>query len=136
MEYEELLEQAYANVKANTSGNNGERFEIPKLNIQVVGNKTYISNVFQVCSHIRRTCEELCKFLSKELAAFCKIEGERLMLNRKLPEKQVQEKFKLYVEKFVLCKQCKKPDTEIIKQNNLTFMHCLACGAKNSLGKV
>ena len=61
MEYEKLLEQAYANIKVNPSGNNGngERFEIPKLNVLVVGNKTIISNYLQVCSYIRRSKDEL-----------------------------------------------------------------------------
>ena len=134
MEYEKLLESAYKNVKKGNG--NGERFEIPKLVIQTVGNKTIICNFSQICNQVRRKAEELCKFFSKELASMCKQDGDRLVLNRKIPEKQVQGKFKLYVERYVLCDECKKPDTELLRKDGLTFMHCLACGAKHSLGKV
>lgn len=133
MEYEQLLDDAYEKVKI--SSGNGERFEIPKLNINVVGNKTIISNFIQVTSRVRRKPEDLCKFFSKELAAMCKMEGDRLILNRKIPEKQVQDKFKLYVERYVLCRACKKPDTELVKSGGLSLVHCLACGAKSPLGK-
>ena len=65
----------------------------------------------------------------------CKPEGERLLINRKIPEKQIQEKFKVYVDRYVICRQCKKPDTEIVRRDGMAFMHCLACGANTSLGK-
>tara|TARA_Y100000310_G_C20594458_1_gene769762 strand:+ start:621 stop:1025 length:405 start_codon:yes stop_codon:yes gene_type:complete len=133
MDYEKLLDEAYKNVKETKS--TGERFAIPKLEIRIVGNKTVISNFAQITSNIRRNSEDLCKFFSKELAAMCKLDGERLILNRKIPESQIQNKFKVYVEKYVLCKECKKPDTELIKKEGLTFVHCLACGAKHSLGR-
>ncbi|MEK6812055.1 MAG: translation initiation factor IF-2 subunit beta, partial [Nanoarchaeota archaeon] len=32
---------------------------------------------------------------------------------------------------FVLCKECKKPDTELLREDRVTFIHCLACGAKH-----
>ena len=133
MDYEQLLDQAYKNVKASSSG---ERFKMPEVKVENTGNKTVICNFNQVCSQVRRKPEDLCKFLSKELAAPCKLEGERLILNRKISIKNVVSKVNLYVQKFVLCKECKKPDTEIIKQDGLKFVHCLACGAKHSLGNM
>ena len=36
-------------------------------------------------------------------------------------------------KEFVLCKECKKPDTELLKEDRLLFIHCLACGAKHSV---
>ena len=135
MDYEQLLDEAYGKVKGIPSENNGDRFEIPKLSIQVIGNKTIISNFSQICSQIRRKPEGLCKFFSKELASMCKFEGDRLVLNSKIHERQIQDKFKLYVERYVLCKECKKPDTELVKKDGLMFIHCLACGAKHSLGR-
>ena len=133
--YENLLDDAYKKIKPITSSKNFERFEIPNVEINIVGNKTYITNYFQIASYIRRTPENLCKFISKELAAFCKIEGDRLMINRKIPSLKVNEKIALYVKTYVICQECKKPDTELIKQDGFTFIHCLACGAKHSLGK-
>ena len=132
--YEQLLDYAYNKIK--TSSSNSERFDVPKPIVQNIGNKTVISNFSQISTHIRRKQEDIIKFLSKELAAFCKPEGERLILNRKIPEQRIIEKINLYVNKFVLCKECKKPDTEILKEHNFSFMRCLACGAKHSLGNI
>ena len=131
--YEELLSEAYKNVKPISVSERFERFEIPKANSQVIGNKTFISNFLQICSYLRRDCLHLAKFLSRELAAFSKIENERLILNRKIQASQINEKIELYVMEFVLCKECKKPDTELVKQGNFMFLHCLACGAKHSV---
>ena len=48
--YEELLSEAYKNVKPISVSERFERFEIPKANSQVIGNKTFISNFLQICS--------------------------------------------------------------------------------------
>ena len=133
--YEQLLDEAYEKIKPVVAGKVFERFEIPKANSQIIGNKTVLSNFLQVCSYLRRDCAHMAKFLSKELAAFSKIENERLIFNRRISQAQMQDKINLYVNKFVMCQECKKPDTELIKQDGLLFMHCLACGAKHSLGR-
>jgi translation initiation factor 2 subunit 2 len=132
--YEELLKQAYKKIKPVESKTS--RFEIPEVESRIQGNKTIISNFQQIANYLRRKPEHIEKFLEKELAAKGKIEGDRLILIKKLPSRKIQERLKLYVEKYVLCKECKKPDTEIIKQNNFFFIHCLACGAKHSISKI
>lgn len=135
MEYEKLLEQAHKQIKPVETRDEFARWEVPKANIQIVGNKTIICNFLQICSYIRRDCNHVSKFLSKELASFSKMENERLIFNRKIPQKQVEDKINLYVNKFVVCKECQKPDTELLKEDGLMFIHCLACGAKHSLGR-
>ncbi|OIO42126.1 translation initiation factor IF-2 subunit beta [Candidatus Pacearchaeota archaeon CG10_big_fil_rev_8_21_14_0_10_31_9] len=132
-DYEKLLDEAYSKVKKIDSKSG--RFEIPKVDVQNVGNKTILSNFIHIVSYVRRTPEQVYKFLTKELASSGKIENDRLIFNRKISSSQVQDKFNLYVKKYVLCNQCGKPDTEIVKQDNLQFIHCLACGAKQSLGR-
>ena len=107
-----------------------KRFEIPKVQGQVQGKNTIITNISEIASYIRRPVEHLAKFLMKELATSGKIDGDRLILNTKLPSNRVNEKVELYVKTFVLCGECKKPDTEIISEKGIKFKHCLACGAK------
>ena len=134
-DYENLLNQAYEKVKVSKS--NGERFEIPKIQGHFEGKKTILTNFLQISSHIRRTPEHFQKFLLKELATSGQIEGDRLILNKKVPSGKINEKIEQYVKEFVLCKECGKPDTELSKEDRLTFIHCLACGAKHSVrGKI
>lgn len=129
--YEALLEKAYSEIKQLDSSS--ERFEIPKIQGHYEGKRTILTNFFQISSYLRRKPEHFQKFLLKELAASGQREGERLVINSKIPSLKINEKIESYVKEFVLCKECKKPDTEIIKEDRLNFIHCLACGAKHSV---
>ena len=133
--YEKLLEEAYKKVKQIKVSEN--RFEIPKVEGHFEGRKTILTNFFQIASHIRRKPEHFQKFMLKELAVSGQKEGDRLVLNMKVPSAKINQKIEQYIKEFVLCKECKKPDTELIKEGRLTFIHCLACGAKHSVrGKI
>ncbi len=132
--YEELLEEAYSKVKkAETSG---ERFETPKAEVFSEGKKTILTNFVQISSHLRRQPEHFQKFLLKELAASGQKEGDRLSMNIKIPILRINQKIEEYVKEYVLCKECKKPDTELVKEDRLVFVNCLACGARHAVTKV
>ena len=130
MDYEKLLEQAYKEVKPIK---HTERFKLPKVKGRIEGNKTIIINFKQITQDLRRKPEHLSKFLSRELASYNLIERDRLILNRKVSPNRINEKLEKYVKEFVICKECNKPDTELIKQDRFYFIHCLACGAKHSV---
>tara|TARA_Y100000034_G_C6797479_1_gene357565 strand:- start:135 stop:551 length:417 start_codon:yes stop_codon:yes gene_type:complete len=134
MEYEKLLEEAYKKVKQVSSKNN-DRFEIPKVKGGFEGRKTILTNFSQIVDHLRRAPEQLQKFLLRELATSGNRDGERLILNNRVPSIKINQKIEEYVKEFVLCKECKKPDTELVKepQSRITILHCLACGAKHSV---
>ncbi len=129
--YEQMLDKAYEQIKPIESKR--ERFEIPVVEGHVQGNKTIITNFKHICDYLRRSPTHVEKFMEKELAAPGKAEGERLVLTRKVQSSSINEKIKRYVNEFVICKECGKPDTELIKQERLLFLHCLACGAKHSV---
>jgi len=131
--YEELLNEAYENVEASEEAG---RFEIMKVKGHHEGTRTIISNFSQVVANIRRTPEHLLKFLTKELASQGEIKGERLILSRKLASKDVNDKIEKYVNKFVLCPKCAKPDTELSEEGNKVFLKCLACGEKQEVQKI
>lgn len=130
-DYEKLLDETYKKVKQVSSS--GERFEIPKIEGHFEGKKTILTNFFQITSHLRRKPEHFQKFILKELAASGQREGDRLVLNIKVPSEKINKKVEQYVKEFVLCRECGKPDTELIKEDRITFVHCMACGAKHSV---
>lgn len=129
--YDKLLDVAYSEVKQVE--HNGERFEIPKIEGHFTGKKTVLTNFLAIASHIRRNENHFMKFLLKELATSGQIEGDRLVLNNKIPSAKINEKISSYINEFVLCKECGKPDTELQKVDRITFVNCLACGAKHSV---
>ena len=129
--YEKLLEEAYGKIKqTNTSL---DRFEIPKVEGHFEGRKTILTNFYQIASYLRRKPEHFQKFMLKELAASGQKERDRLVLNIKVPSPKINQKIEEYANEFVLCRECKKPDTEFIRKDRINFVHCLACGAKHSV---
>ena len=133
--YEKLLTKAYGKVKVIEGS--GERFEIPKISGRFEGKRTVLTNFFQIATRLRRDPEQFLKYLLKELAVKGYKEGDRIIITGKISSKKINPKIEQYVNEFVLCRECKKPDTELIKEDRLSFVHCLACGAKHSVrGKI
>ena len=129
--YEKMLDEAYKKIKVVSS--TGERFEIPKVQGKVQGKNTIITNIMQISSYIRRPAVNLARFLQKELAVQTVLEKDSLTIKTQLNSAKVNEKIAMYVKEFVLCTECKKPDTEIISEKGIKFKNCLACGAKSPI---
>ena len=129
--YEKLLEQAYKEIKPIID--KIERFEVPKIQGHLEGNKTILTNLQQISTYLRRDINHLLKYMLKELATSGKIQGNRVILQRKIPSAKINDKINSYISEFVLCKECGKPDTELLKQDKFMFIRCLACGAKHSV---
>lgn len=129
MKYEDLLKKA----KKELPEINIERarFEIPKVKGHVEGNKTIVNNFFQICSMFHREPNQLLKYLQRELATPAYVDNKRLILGRKLSSELLNKKIENYAKEFVLCKECGKPDTQLMKQDRVLFLKCTACGAKH-----
>lgn len=127
--YEKMLSVAFSKVKKPEKST--ERFELPKVAGAISGKSTIITNISQIADYIRRPIEHIAKFLFRELATPGKIENDRLVLNSKLSSSKVNDKIGQYTEEFVICRECGKPDTEIISEKGVKYKHCLACGAKS-----
>jgi len=131
MDYEALLKEAkkqLPEIKESES-----RFEIPLVKGHIQGNKTIITNFQQIVDKLGRPKEQLLKFLQRELATPAVMEGPRLVLGRKIPSGLINKKVELYCKDFVLCKECKKPDTQIIKDGRVMLLKCTACGARHPI---
>lgn len=134
MGYEDLLNDAYDKVKPIE---HSDRFEVLKVEGHVEGTKTILTNLHQIASALRRDINHLFKFLLRETASSGKLESNRVVLQRKVPSAKINEKIEAYANEFVICKECKKPDTELTKEKDFSFVRCLACGAKHSVrGKI
>jgi len=129
--YEQLLDKAYSQVKVVEGSS--ERFEIPKVQGNISGNNTLITNFAQIADYLRRPPEHLAKFLQKELAVAGRISGQRLILKTKLNSAKVNEKVERYAKEFVICPVCGKSDTEVVSGKGIKSKHCLACGADSPI---
>jgi len=127
--YKKLLDDAYKNVKVVEGSK--ERFEISKIEGHIEGKKTILTNFFNIASYMQRNPEHFQKFILKELATSGQREGDKLILNNKISSAKINTKVEQYAKEFLICKECGKPDTELVRENRLSFIHCLACGAKH-----
>jgi len=131
MEYEKLLDRAKKILPEKVDSK--ERFEIPKVKGHIEGNKTIITNFQQIASSLRRDEKHLLKYLLRELATPGNVEGQRLIIGRKINSMLINEKIVKYAHEFVICKECNKPDTQIVKEGQVYMLKCTACGAKHPI---
>ena len=135
MNYEKLLEKAKKELPEE--GSKKERFDIPKVRGHIQGNKTVISNFHAIANDIGREPEHVLKYILKGLATPGEFKGSLLYLGRKIPASSINEKISQYCKEFVICKECGKYDTKLVKEARFTFIKCTACGAKHSIkGKI
>ena len=131
-EYKKLLEVARKELPEHVFKK--ERFEIPKVKGHIQGNRTIINNFLQIASVLRREPEHMLKFVLRELATPGEIKKSgSVIIGSKVPASRINEKIKQYASSYIFCYECSKPDTKIEKEGNLSFIKCLACGARHSI---
>jgi len=128
-DYEKLLKKARKELPESVL--KVERFEIPKVRGHIQGNKTILSNFHQIANVLRRKPEQLMKYILKELAAPGDLTNNALIIGTKVSAARVNEKIQKYANELVICPECKKPDTKLVKEGNVNFIKCLACGARH-----
>jgi translation initiation factor 2 subunit 2 len=131
MTYEELLKNAYKNLPDTQQQK--ERFEIPKVRGHVEGNKTVVSNFFQIAQTFNRKPEHLLKYLTKELATPAAPKKGYIVFGTKIPASRINERIEKYAEEYVLCRECGKPDTKLMKEDKYVFLRCMACGSRRAV---
>jgi translation initiation factor 2 subunit 2 len=129
-EYLELLNKARSSLPEQVFEKS--RFEIPKIESFQEGNRTIITNWRDLVKQIRRD-EHFAKLLAKELATSYTEEGGRLVFAGKFPRESLTKELTEYTKKYVICSECKKPDTKLVKDGRLLIMVCEACGARHAV---
>ncbi len=132
--YEKMLKSAMEKLPKKNAEK--KRFEMPRIVSFIQGNKTIIKNFSEILSALRRDKRHLSKFLFKQLATPGNVEGDMLVLQRKVQSSLLQKKLGDYIKEYVLCKVCGEPDTIVMKEDRITFMKCEACGARSPVMEI
>jgi len=133
-EYEDLLKRARS--QCSEVGSKRERLELPKLQYARIGMRTVIYNFKEVAGALNRDAQHFSKFLTGEMATAATAQGSRVIFQGKFSEDTFSRLIQRYVEGFVNCPVCHRPDTKIVKEKRLSFLVCEACGAKSSIKQV
>jgi translation initiation factor 2 subunit 2 len=129
--YENLLLKAYNSIpkKALTQ----ERFEVPKVDSFLQGTKTIVKGFNQLLDSMRRDKKHFIKWLMKETALPISEVNNQLIINGKVNSYQLNKLIESYFKQFILCPECKKPDTKVITEGGTKLLKCEACGAIKSV---
>jgi len=133
-DYEKLLNRALEQVPRTVFER--ERFQIPEADVAVIGNRTTLRNFRSIASALNREPEHMLKYLLRELGAAGNLEGNQAIFQGRFVKSVVDDRIKRYVQEFVLCRECNKPDTKLIKQERVHVLKCEACGARASVRSV
>jgi translation initiation factor 2 subunit 2 len=133
-DYESLLRRARSQIPEIASKR--ERLEIPKLQYGVVGMRTIIHNFKEIADVLNRDPQHLLKYLTGELATAATLQESRIIFQGKFPAETLERLLQRYMETFVVCPICKRPDTKIVREKRLSFLVCEACGAKSSVRNI
>ena len=106
-----------------------DRFKLPRAEVFYEGNTTVIKNFDKISDAVNRKSEEVLKFLLGWLGTAGEINGQRVVFQGKIPMRQIQDKIKDYIDTYVICSECNRPDTHLVKQDRTMLLRCDACGA-------
>src|SRR3989304_3869073 len=130
-DYSELLKRARAQVPEVTLKRG--RLELPRLSVSMVGKRTTIANIKEVAAILAREPQHILKFLTREMATAATYHDGRAIFQGKFPRDTFERLLQRYMDAFVICPVCKRPDTDVVKEKRLSFLVCNACGARSSI---
>ena len=133
-DYQNLLDKALENLPEKVRKE--ERFEMPEADVVISGNRTMIRNFSEIATALERDQDHILKFLLKELATSGEIKDNKAEFQGKFNTGLINAKIRQYTEGYVLCPECKRPDTEIIREGRVYLIKCGACGARHPIPRI
>ncbi|WMW22173.1 translation initiation factor IF-2 subunit beta [Methanolobus mangrovi] len=132
-DYEALLDRAIANLPDMETTD--ARFVIPEPKIMVEGKTTILDNFNNIADVLNRDPDHVMKYLTREMGTAGKIDGMRAIFQGRFSKDQIKANIEAYVEEFVMCSECGRPDTQLMKMDRIMVLKCAACGAHRPVKK-
>jgi translation initiation factor 2 subunit 2 len=130
-DYNELLKRACAQMPEVSIKR--ERLEFPRIIMNTVGMRTIIYNFKDITNALDRDPQHILKFLTREMATAATFHDSRAIFQGKFQRESFERLLNRYMESYVTCPVCKRPDTKVVKDKRLSFLVCNACGAKSAI---
>lgn len=132
--YKDALTRAKEKLPEHKTDDN--RFKLPDVSSQIQGNRTFFRNFKDMLTMLNRPTSHFLKFISNELGTSGNIQGTQAIFSGKHSKLQFKKLIDRYLNDFVKCPECNKPDTKFVTQGRVTMMKCEACGASSSVRSV
>jgi translation initiation factor 5 len=111
------------------------RYKMPRIFGKVEGRgngiKTVLINVVELGTALNREAPEITKFFGCELGSQTTytVDTDRAVVNGAHRDADLQNHLSKYIENFVLCKNCRLPETHYKVKAEIVSQKCLACGS-------
>ncbi|KAG5924251.1 hypothetical protein E4U61_001099 [Claviceps capensis] len=112
------------------------RYKMERLQTKIEGKgngiKTVIPNVSSVGASLARPASFIIKYFGFELGAMTNHDpkDDRWIINGAHEASKLQDYLDGFINKFVLCKSCKNPETDVKIENERILLDCKACGQR------
>ena len=127
-DYDALLQRAREQIPPEVFDQ--PRFQVPEVDSFIQGTRTVIRNFKELTDTLRRDPKHLVRFLAQELATAGEISGSQAFFNGRFTSRALAELVAKYTDEFVVCPVCRRPDTEMRRDDRLLMLVCSACGAR------
>jgi translation initiation factor 5 len=115
------------------------RYKMEKLQSKIEGKgngiKTVIVNLSSVAASLARPGDYVIKYFGFELGAQTNTNpaDDRWIINGAHEASKLQDYLDGFINKFVLCKKCKNPETEVVIKDGHILLDCKACGQRSEV---
>ncbi|KAK1750768.1 putative eukaryotic translation initiation factor 5 protein [Echria macrotheca] len=115
------------------------RYKMERLQTKIEGKgngiKTVVVNLSSVAQSLARPGAYLIKYFGFELGAQTNIDppDDRWIINGAHEASKLQELLDGFISKFVLCKKCKNPETDVHIKDGHILLDCKACGQRTEV---
>ncbi len=128
-DYESLLDRAHETMPDEAESTE-ERWTLPDVELMWEGRTTVWKNFQDIVDSVRRDPDHLIGYILRVLGSAGSQEGRRLIFKSVISTDKLKGKLDEYVNTYVICGECGKPDTHLIKEARTSVVECMACGAK------
>ncbi|KFY91203.1 hypothetical protein V500_04780 [Pseudogymnoascus sp. VKM F-4518 (FW-2643)] len=115
------------------------RYKMEKIQSKIEGKgngiKTVIVNLSSVAQSLARPGAYVIKYFGFELGAQTNSNpaDDRWIINGAHEAGKLQDYLDGFISKFVLCKKCKNPETEVVLKDGNIVLDCKACGQRSDV---
>ncbi|KAG4219016.1 hypothetical protein PC116_g32504, partial [Phytophthora cactorum] len=115
------------------------RYKMERIQTKIEGKgngiKTVVVNLSSVAQSLARPGSYVIKYFGFELGAQTNIDppDDRWIINGAHEASKLQDHLDGFINKFVLCKKCKNPETDVVIKDGRIVLDCKACGQRTDV---
>jgi len=134
--YEHMLYQLHILKEEDLFQIKNTKTVLEPIKLSKKGKTIMITNFSYYPQFLNRPAEHISKFFKDEVGSSTSINGDgQLLILGRLREVQIENLMRNYIKQYVKCSQCKCIQTDIVKEDRISYIVCHRCNAKTSLAK-